>query len=231
MIPKSGNRFSEKIMLKQKARPCSDSINSDHGLVARFCQAPQSLLDQPIRISLPSPNHGDQVFGERLAGCGGAAVIGSQRAGSPCRIPRGVERRTQQMGRLGIKRFFEDKVIHGCSRVWADFRLGTGHDLGLHPIAASAHVGAQISALDGAMSLDPKESHRDAAFAAFRAGAAFGHDCDRSGHVMAFRLGLLWAFTKLGYSLKHEYTVSPVDCSLILRIVNNRFLILVLLLM
>jgi hypothetical protein len=32
MIPKSGNRFSEKIMLKQEAGPWSDSTEWDHGL-------------------------------------------------------------------------------------------------------------------------------------------------------------------------------------------------------
>jgi hypothetical protein len=32
MIPKSGNRFSEKIMLKQKLEPCCDSIKVDRAL-------------------------------------------------------------------------------------------------------------------------------------------------------------------------------------------------------
>jgi len=32
MIPKSGSRFSEKIMLKQKAGPRSDLVETDRGL-------------------------------------------------------------------------------------------------------------------------------------------------------------------------------------------------------
>jgi len=36
MIPKSGNRFSEKIMLNKKLEPCSDSIKVDKALSERL---------------------------------------------------------------------------------------------------------------------------------------------------------------------------------------------------
>ena len=61
-----------------------------------------------------------------------------------------------------------------------------GRDLCLLPVALAAYVSSQISPIDGGMSLDSKESHRDSTTMAARATKPFGFGRGYLGHFARF---------------------------------------------
>jgi hypothetical protein len=52
----------------------------------------QSGLDKSIVISLPSPAHLDNAFGEQCTGRGRVRLVGERAAGPVYHLPRGLKR-------------------------------------------------------------------------------------------------------------------------------------------
>ena len=64
----------------------------DRGLINDFGHVMQSGLDKSIVISLPSPAHLDNAFGEQCTGRGRVRLVGERAAGPLYHLPRGLKR-------------------------------------------------------------------------------------------------------------------------------------------
>src|SRR5262252_8260905 len=90
-------------------------------VLARSPQMTQSLLNQPIGISLPSPDHCDHVLGEQLATVSDLIFAGNRAFGCVCRFPGRIECRAQETSRFGVEGAICSKYVHDCSPVWSRF--------------------------------------------------------------------------------------------------------------